>query len=152
MTTPRHALLSALSLAAACTLAQAQDRAQPKLPTTTITAGMHVIQAELATTLPQQMTGMMWRTEMGANEGMLFVYEQSDTRCFWMRNTLIPLSIAFIADDGTIVNIAEMKPRDESTHCSAKPVRFALEMNKGWFDKRGLKPGFRLRGRPFGNP
>jgi uncharacterized protein len=128
----------------------AQTGPQPRLPTIELTAGMHVIQTELAVTLPQQMTGMMGRTSMGPNEGMLFAYDQPDRRCFWMRNTLIPLSIAFIADDGAIVNIAEMAPKSDQTHCSAKPVRFALEMNKGWFDKRGIKPGFRLRGKPFG--
>jgi hypothetical protein len=67
-----------------------------------------------------------------------------------MRNTLIPL-IAFIADGSTIVNLADMAPRSEASHCSAKPVRYALEMRQGWFDKRGLKAGFKLRGKPFGN-
>jgi uncharacterized protein len=94
---------------------------------------------------------MMFRTEMANNEGMLFVYERPDQRCFWMRNTLIPLSIAFIADDGRIVNIADMKPKSEQSHCSAEPVRYALEMRQGWFDKRGLKAGFKLRGAPFKN-
>lgn len=129
--------------------ADAQTAAQPRLPTVDIQAGMHIIKAELASTPEQQATGMMFRTEMGTNEGMLFVSEVPAPRCFWMRNTLIPLSIAFIADDGTIVNIAEMEPRSERSHCSAQPVRFALEMNRGWFAKRGLKPGSRLTGKPF---
>jgi uncharacterized membrane protein (UPF0127 family) len=131
--------------------AAAQDRAQPKLPTVPLTAGMHVIQAELATTPGQQMIGMMHRRSMGANEGMLFVYDEPQRQCFWMRNTLIPLTIAFIDDDGRIVNTADMAPLDETSHCSDKPVRFALEMNQGWFDRRGLKSGSRLRGAPFGN-
>ena len=131
--------------------AAAQDGPQPRLQTIDLTAGIHVIKTELALTLPQQMTGMMWRTEMANNEGMLFVYEQPDTRCFWMRNTLLPLSIAFIADDGSIVNIADMKPKSDQSHCSTKPVRYALEMRQGWFDKRGLKPGLKLRGAPFKN-
>ena len=130
--------------------ALAQDGPQPKLETLPLTAGMHVIQAEIAQTPTQQMIGMMNRREMGANEGMLFINAESAQRCFWMRNTLLPLSIAFIADDGTIVNIADMQPLSETSHCSAKPVRFALEMRQGWFAKRGLKPGFKLRGRPFG--
>ena len=129
---------------------QGQEGPQPKLETLPLTAGMHVIQAEIAQTPAQQMIGMMNRREMGANEGMLFVNADSAQRCFWMRNTLLPLSIAFIADDGTIVNIADMQPLSETSHCSAKPVRFALEMRQGWFAKRGLKPGFKLRGRPFG--
>jgi uncharacterized protein len=121
------------------------------LPTTPITAGMRVIQAELAITPDQQQAGMMFRTEMGELEGMLFVNDSPGVRCFWMRNTLIPLSIAFIADDGTIVNVAEMQAKSDASHCSAKPVRFALEMRKGWFDKHGIKPGFQLRGKPFKN-
>jgi uncharacterized protein len=131
--------------------AWAQDGPQPRLRTVQITAGMHIIQAELAITPQQQQTGMMFRRTMGANEGMLFVNDEKDLRCFWMRNTLIPLAIAFIADDGTIVNIAEMKPQSDQSHCSVQPVRFALEMNAGWFSKRGFKPGSRLRGAPFGN-
>lgn len=141
-------LLTTLALASPA--ARAQQGPQPKLETVDLSAGMHVIKVELAVTPAQQAVGMMMRTEMGANEGMLFVNNDSGMRCFWMRNTLLPLSIAFIADDGSIVNIAEMQPRSDESHCSAKPVRYALEMNKGWFAKRGLKVGSRLRGGPFG--
>jgi uncharacterized protein len=122
----------------------AQEGPQPKLPTVEIGAGMHRIHAEVARSSTQQMVGMMGRTQMASHEGMIFVNERADTRCFWMRNTLLPLSIAFIADDGTIVNIAEMQPRSDQSHCSTKPVRFALEMNEGWFSKRGLKAGSKL--------
>lgn len=138
-----------LALAAA---APAQTGPQPRLPTTPLTAGMHVIQAELAVQPEQQMVGMMFRREMGQNEGMLFVNDDAGVRCFWMKNTLIPLSIAFIGDDGSIVNIADMAPQSEQSHCSAKPVRFALEMRQGWFAKRGIKAGFQLRGAPFKTP
>jgi uncharacterized membrane protein (UPF0127 family) len=79
----------------------------------------------------------------------VFVFEQPSQQCFWMRNTLIPLSAAFVADDGTIVNIVEMQPLSDVSHCSTKPVRYVLEMNKGWFDKRGLKAGSKLRGGPW---
>jgi uncharacterized protein len=130
--------------------AAAQTGPQPRLKTVALTAGMHVIQAELAITPEQQQIGMMFRRSMGANEAMLFVEETAGVRCFWMRNTLIPLSIAFIADDGTVVNIADMKPQSDESHCSAKPVRYALEMNVGWFAKRGIKAGSRIRGGPFG--
>ncbi len=129
--------------------AQAQTGPQPRLPTLPLTAGIHVIQAEIAKEPAQQMVGMMFRREMGANEGMLFVNDEAGVRCFWMRNTLIPLSIAFIADDGSIVNIADMAPQSEQSHCSARPVRFALEMRQGWFAKHGLKAGFQLNGAPF---
>jgi uncharacterized protein len=130
--------------------AGAQTGPQPRLKTVALTAGMHVIQAELALTPEQQQIGMMFRRSMGANEAMLFVEETPAVRCFWMRNTLIPLSIAFIADDGSVVNIADMKPQSDESHCSTKPVRYALEMNVGWFAKRGIKAGSRIRGGPFG--
>jgi uncharacterized membrane protein (UPF0127 family) len=143
--------LAALVMALATALAAAQSGPQPRLPTVNITAGLHVIKAELAVTPQQQATGMMFRTEMPGNEGMLFVNEEAGVRCFWMKNTLVPLTIAFIADDGTIVNLADMQPRDERSHCSARPVRYALEMKQGWFDRRGIKPGFQLRGTPFKN-
>ena len=149
LTTPLRLALSALLLWSAVH-AMAQDGPQPRLETVDLTAGMHVIKAELAVTGQQQMIGMMFRKEMGANEGMLFVNPDASPRCFWMRNTLIPLSIAFIDDDGTIVNIADMQPRSDASHCSAKPVRFALEMRQGWFAKRGIAAGFKLRGAPFG--
>ena len=145
-------LLSRLLAATALVLAtgaHAQDGPQPRLETVDLTAGMHRIVAEVAQTPAQQAIGMMFRKEMGANEGMLFVNAQAEVRCFWMRNTYIPLSIAFIADDGSIVNIADMQPLSEASHCSTKPVRFALEMRQGWFAKRGIQAGFRLRGAPF---
>ncbi len=126
-----------------------QGAPQPRLATIDLRAGMHVIKAELAVTPAQQMTGMMFRTEMPGNEGMLFVNDDKSVRCFWMKNTLVPLTIAFIADDGTIVNLADMQPRDEASHCSKAPVRYSLEMRQGWFDKRGIKAGFKLTGPPF---
>jgi uncharacterized protein len=146
------ALLAAcvLALAAVVPTAPAQSGPQPKLRTIELSAGIHVIHAELAVTPDQQATGMMFRREMGANDGMLFVNEDSGVRCFWMHNTLIPLTIAFIADDGTIVNLADMAARTDDSHCSAKPVRYALEMPLGWFAKRGLKAGIKLSGAPFG--
>lgn len=127
----------------------ARDGPQPRLPTIQLTAGMYVIQAEVAQTPSEQTIGLMHRQTMGINEGMLFIYDHLKVHCFWMRNTLLPLTIAFIADDGSIVNLKDMQPKTETPHCSAKPVRYALEMNQGWFDKRGLKPGFKLRGEPF---
>ena len=129
--------------------AWAQTGPQPRLPTINLSAGIHVIKTELAIQGEQQAIGMMFRKEMGTNDGMLFVNDEPGVRCFWMRNTLIPLTIAFIADDGTIVNLADMDAQSDKSHCSAKPVRFALEMNRGWFAKRGIKPGAKLQGQPF---
>ena len=127
----------------------AQQGPQLQLPRTQLTAGMHVLNVQLAQTPEQRQIGLMWRKEMPQHEGMLFVFEQPTKQCFWMRNTLIPLSAAFVADDGTIVNIADMKPQSDDSHCSDKPVRFVLEMNVGWFAKRQLKPGYQLGGGVF---
>ena len=91
----------------------------------------------------------MFRKDMPHHEGMLFVFEQPSVQCFWMKNTLLPLTAAFVADDGTIVNLADMKPQTTDSHCSAKPVRYVLEMNQGWFAKKNIKAGFRLAGPPF---
>ncbi len=143
-------LLGLLPLALALSAA-AQTEAQPKLDTVTLHAGMHNIRAEVARTPLQTQTGMMFRKEMAAHEGMLFVFDNLAPRCFWMKNTLLPLSIAYIADDGSIVDVFDMQPQTEQSHCSTRPVRFALEMNQGWFAKRGVAPGFRLRGAPFGS-
>ena len=128
--------------------ALAQDGPQ-KLPAIRLNAGMHIIQAEVAQTPGQRNIGLMNRPTMGANEGMLFVFDQPAEQCFWMKNTLLPLSIAFLADDGTVVNIEDMAPQTLDSHCSRKDVRLALEMNVGWFAKRGIKPGSRLTGTPF---
>ena len=141
--------LLALAVCASALPASAQEGPQARLPTAELTAGMHVIHAELAVTNDQQATGMMFRRGMGANDGMLFVNDEAGQRCFWMRNTLIPLTIAFVADDGTILNIADMAPQSDDSHCSAKPVKYALEVPLGWFAKRGFKAGLKLRGGPF---
>jgi uncharacterized membrane protein (UPF0127 family) len=134
-------------------LAGAGARAQEpqRLPTVTLRAGMHNIVAMVARTPEQRAVGLMHRREMATHEGMLFVFEQPSVQCFWMKNTLLPLSIAFIADDGSIVNLADMQPQSLDSHCSVKPVRYALEMNQGWFARRAVGPGFRLAGGPFGN-
>jgi uncharacterized protein len=147
---PSLAVASALLALALPPGATAQTGPQPPLPTVNLTAGgMHVIRAEVARSPMERATGMMMRTEMPANAGMLFVFDQEWTHCFWMSNTLLPLSIAFIADDGTVVGLADMEPRSPIQHCAPTPVRFALEMNKGWFAKRGIKPGVKLAGGPF---
>ncbi|MES2960344.1 MAG: DUF192 domain-containing protein [Pseudomonadota bacterium] len=119
------------------------------LPAITLQAGMHNIRAAVALTDEQWQTGLMYRREMAQHEGMLFVSEQAAPRCFWMKNTVLALSIAFIADDGTVVNLADMQPQSLDSHCSTKPVRYVLEMNQGWFAKRGIKAGSKITGPPF---
>ncbi|MBL8349924.1 MAG: DUF192 domain-containing protein [Burkholderiaceae bacterium] len=143
-------LLGLTLLIAAAAAAAQDDGGQPqRLQAITLTAGMHNIRAEVAITPEQRQKGLMYRRDLASHEGMLFVFEDIMKQCFWMKNTPTPLTIAFIADDGSIVNLADMKPFDEDSHCSSKPVRFVLEMNQGWFAKRGIKPGFKLGGAPF---
>lgn len=148
------ALLAAAALtAAAPSAAQAPEGApQLSLPRTEISAGMHRIDAQVASTHAERQVGLMHRQRMPQHEGMLFVFEQPATQCFWMRNTLIPLTAAFVADDGRIVNLADMQPLDERSHCSEKPVRFVLEMNQGWFKQRNLQAGSQLKGAFFKAP
>jgi uncharacterized membrane protein (UPF0127 family) len=129
--------------------ANAEGVPQTQLSRTTLNAGMHLLQVQLAQDFEQRQIGLMWRKEMPQNEGMLFIFEQPAVQCFWMRNTYLPLTAAFVADDGTIVNLADMKPMNDSSHCSNKPVRFVLEMNQGWFAKRNIQAGYKLTGPVF---
>jgi uncharacterized protein len=145
--TIRFFLTSALLAASFGLLAQ--DAPQMNLERIKLTSGMHRIDAQVAATPDQRQTGLMFRKDMPQHEGMIFVFDQPGKQCFWMKNTLIPLSAAFIADDGTIVNIEDMKPLVLDGHCSAQPVRYVLEMNKGWFAKKGIKAGAKLQGSLF---
>ena len=125
------------------------DQPQLQLPRTKLSAGMHLLDVQVAQTPQERQIGLMFRKDMPQHEGMLFVFEQPAPQCFWMRNTLIPLTAAFVADDGTIVNLADMKPQTDDSHCSAKPVRYVLEMNQGWFARRNIQAGYKLGGGPF---
>jgi uncharacterized membrane protein (UPF0127 family) len=127
-------------------LSTAHGQSNPTLPIKKLNAGMHVIQAEVAASPEARSTGLMYRKVLAPNHGMLFVFDQANIQCFWMRNTFIPLSIAFLLDDGTIVNIADMKPQSDDSHCSNKPVRLALEMEQGWFAARAMTPGKKILG------
>jgi len=115
-------------------------------PILELTAGMHRIEAEVASDNAARATGLMNRSAMPMHRGMLFVFPEPGVQCFWMKNTLIPLSIAFLDDSGRIVQIADMQPQSLDNHCALKPVRFALEMNAGWFRSRGLAPGAKING------
>jgi uncharacterized membrane protein (UPF0127 family) len=119
---------------------------QPALPTIKLSAGIHLIQAEVASTTATRSQGLMQRKSMAQGAGMLFLFEELAGHCMWMKNTLIPLSVAFIDERGQIVNIADMQPLDETTHCASRPVRYALEMNQGWFKTRGISPGTPIQG------
>lgn len=120
--------------------------AAAQMPRIELSAGIHRITAELAATDEHRQRGLMYRKEMPAQEGMLFVFERSERFCMWMKNTYLPLSVAFMDEQGVILNIETMRPETLDSHCAAKAARFALEMNAGWFEKRGIRPGARLTG------
>jgi hypothetical protein len=144
--TPKTLLWLAVALASMGCQAQSQPQDLPRI---TLNAGIHNITAELAVSPDERATGLMFRQSMPPNQGMLFVFEQAEQQCFWMKNTLIPLDVAFVADDGTVINIEHMKPQTLDNHCSAKPVRMVLEMNDGWFARKGVSAGSKLMGKPF---
>jgi uncharacterized membrane protein (UPF0127 family) len=131
-----------LALAAAPALAQ---QPQP-LPTVQLRAGMHLIRAEVAADYETRGRGLMFRKSLAQNAGMVFRFDQPAIHCMWMKNTYLPLSVAFLDEKGTIINIADMQPHSEQSHCAAQPALYALEMARGWFAERGIKPGSRLAG------
>jgi uncharacterized membrane protein (UPF0127 family) len=123
--------------------AYAQD-----MPVVQLNAGMHLIRAEVAAEFGTRMRGLMYRASMPQNAGMLFIFDETTQHCMWMKNTLIPLSVAFIDEKGAITNVEDMKPQTEDSHCASRPARYALEMNRGWFAAHGIKPGSRIGGIP----
>jgi len=120
--------------------------AHAELPIVQLNAGMYLIRAEVAADMGSRMQGLMHRKSLATNAGMLFIFDEAATQCMWMKNTFIPLSVAFLDEGGTILNIADMQPQTEQSHCATGPARFALEMNQGWFAQRGIKPGTKLGG------
>jgi len=106
----------------------------------------HAIRVEVANTPQTRQTGLMFRNKLSENQGMAFVYEAEDRHAMWMKNTLIPLSVAFIDRNGRIINIEDMVPQSEDTHMAAAPAAYSLEMNQGWFKKRGIKKGDLVQG------
>jgi uncharacterized membrane protein (UPF0127 family) len=140
-------ILSAASIALALTMPAAQAQ-QKKFPVVSLNAGLYVIQAEVAATEAEREQGLMYRNSMGQNEGMVFLFGAPARVCMWMKNTNIPLSVAFIDADGTIVNIEDMQPQTLDSHCGKKPVPYALEMNLGWFKRKNIAPGSKIEGLP----
>ncbi len=119
-----------------------------ELSTTVLTINQHNLTAEIARTPDERSTGLMNRFSLKPDHGMLFVFERTEPLAFWMKNTFVPLSIAFIAEDGRIINIEDMAPQTEDTHLSKGPARYALEMKKGWFAEKGIGPGAVVKGLP----
>lgn len=144
-----HAFRFAFLLLLSCSLSLAHARSPQhsmEMPQVSLTAGMYRIAAELANTPQRRETGLMHRTSMPDSNGMVFVFENNARHCMWMRNTFLPLSVAFLSDDGTVLNIEDMEPQTETSHCAVRPARFALEMNQGWFAQRGIGAGDRIGG------
>lgn len=131
-----------------CWAPAAKAQTTIELPTLQLYAGMHRLSVEVAAQTDARTRGLMWRKSLPTNHGMLFIFPQKATQCFWMKNTLIPLSIAFLQDDGTVVNMEDMQPLTIDGHCSKAPVRYALEVNQGWFKQRNVTESQRIRGLP----
>jgi uncharacterized membrane protein (UPF0127 family) len=149
-TTMRTPILSLFATTAmAMLMASPAANAQTKLPVAQLTSGIHLIKAEMAITPAEREIGLMNRTQMGSNEGMVFDFGAPAGVCMWMKNTLIPLSVAFIDDNGKIINIEDMQAQTLDSHCAVKPARYALEMNLGWFKQKNIKPGASLGGFPL---
>lgn len=138
-------LLSASFISAA----HAQQPPQMDLPRTELSIGLYKIDVQVAQTEQQKQVGLMFRKNMPQAEGMIFIFDQPGVQCFWMHNTILPLTAAFVADDGRIVNLADMQPQTDDTHCSTEPVRYVLEMNQGWFAKKNIKKGAKIGGDLF---
>jgi len=146
ISTPSRAV--ALCLLAIAHFANAAGAANTGLPAAALAIGEHKLTAEIARAPEQRAVGLMNRFSLRPDHGMLFVFERAEPQAFWMKNTFIPLSIAFIAADGRIVNIEDMQPQTEDPHWSKGPVPYALEMRRGWFAERGIGPGAMVKGMP----
>ncbi len=134
------------SLAACAAVVSLPAAADVQMPVTELTVGMFRIEAEVAASQENRMLGLMQRKRMPPNHGMLFVFTEPQRHCMWMKNTLLPLSVAFLDDEGRILNVEDMQPQTEDNHCAARPARFALEMNLGWFRQKGFGVGTRVGG------
>lgn len=139
--------MKGLSFAAAAFAIAATASAAETLPMIELKIGEHRVTAEVAATEPARRLGLMHRKQpLAANTGMLFVFETPNFHSMWMRNTYIPLSVAFIDDRGVILNIADMAPLTTTAHTAAGFARYALEMNQGWFAERGIRAGAKVSG------
>lgn len=136
--TMRFRNLRAIVLALLVTVAPA---ALATLPMRDLSIRGHRLQVEVADTVATQQTGLMNRFSLQPDHGMLFVFPVARPQGFWMKDTYIPLSVAFVDSQGRILNIEDMRPQDESTHWSQGPALYAIEMLKGWFVDRGIGPG-----------
>ncbi len=148
MNSTRRYLTSIFAAALGLATTAAHSQQTEKFNSTSLTAGMYVIKAEVAANEAERQQGLMFREKMAANEGMVFIFDAPAAVCMWMKNTPLPLSVAFLDDAGKIINIEDMKPQSTDTHCAKKQARYALEMNLGWFKQKNIKPGTVISGLP----
>ena len=134
--------------AVAAAPAIAQDKGPPKLRTIPVKIAGHALRVEVADTDDSRSLGLMYRQSMARNDGMLFIFTDPGYHSMWMMNTYIPLSVAFIDGEGTILNVLDMEPKTQDTHTAAGPARYAIETNKGWFAEKKIKPGDKVTGLP----
>jgi len=134
-------LFAALLLVAVSAFARGAE-----LPEITLAIAGHKPTVEVASSDPQRATGLMHRRMLPENRGMLFVFPDVAMHGMWMMNTYVPLSVAFLDREGRIINIEDMQPQTQNSHTAAKPAKYALEMNLGWFAKRNIKPGTKVEG------
>ena len=140
-------ILISIMFLGASMLAQ-HSAAQQRFPAATLNIGIHLIQAEVAQRDEERAQGLMFREQLGQNEGMVFRFPENRPICMWMKNTFVPLSVAFIEESGSIINIEDMQPQTLNAHCAKKPARFALEMNQGWFRQKNIRSGLQVTGLP----
>jgi uncharacterized membrane protein (UPF0127 family) len=141
-----HSRLNALAALALASLLVATPAAAKG--TIIVKIAGHALKAEVAATDAERAKGLMFREKMDANDGMVFVFDEPGYHSMWMRNTLLPLSVAFIGKDGAILNILDMEPRTEDVHTAAGPARYAIETNKGWFAEKKIRAGDKVTGLP----
>jgi uncharacterized protein len=127
----------------------AQDAEHPPIEPPTFSVGSlsinnKTVAIEIAETQAQRIFGLMGRASLPQDSGMLFIFDEVASTCFWMLNTPLPLSIGFFDEDGTLINATDMQPFDETHHCPAKPMKYALEMPQGWFADNQVTEGMRM--------
>jgi uncharacterized membrane protein (UPF0127 family) len=108
----------------------------------------HPLKVELAIEEPQRLQGLMYRKTLGKEDGMLFIFDEPGYHSIWMKNTLIPLSVAFVDKDGVILNIVDMEPQTLDSHMAAGPAVYAIETNRGWYADKKVKAGDKVTGLP----
>ena len=145
---PMRVLAASVLCIAASLAASLAGAAETALRTVQIRIANHPLKVEVVQREADRQKGLMFREKMGKNDGMLFIFDEPAYHSMWMKNTLIPLSVAFVDRQGTILNILDMQPHNLDSHMSAGPSIYAIETNQGWFAEKGIKAGDKVTGLP----